>query len=69
MIEEEEDFLVMLTTEDPQINLSPSIANLIIVDNDCPEGMIFKECGSACPPTCDDQSPICTNQCVIGKYM
>ena len=66
--EEEENFLVMLTTGDPQVKLSPSTANIIIVDNDCLEGMVFKECGSACPPSCDDQSPTCIKQCVRGKY-
>ena len=66
--EDEELFLVNLTTSDPHVTLSPRTADLIIVDNDCPEGMVFKECGSACPPSCDDQSPVCTEQCVIGKY-
>ena len=68
IVEEEENFLVTITTGDPQINLSPSSTKLIIVDNDCLEGTVFKECGSSCPPSCDDRSPTCTKQCVIGKY-
>ena len=68
MNEEEENFLVTITTGDPQVNISPSTATLTIVDNDCLEGMVFKECGSACPPSCDDQSPICTKQCTKGRY-
>ena len=68
MNEEEENFLVMLASGDPQVKLSPSTTNITIMDNDCLEGMVFKECGSACPPSCEDQSPICTKQCVRGKY-
>ena len=35
----------------------------------CPEGMVYKECGTACPTTCDnkDELVICTQQCVSGK--
>ena len=66
--ESEEYFLVMITSGDPQVKLSPSTTALTIVDNDCPVGMVFNECGSACPPSCDDQSPICIKQCVRGKF-
>jgi hypothetical protein len=29
---------------------------------------IFNDCGSACPATCNDQSPACTKQCVRGCF-
>ncbi len=31
-------------------------------------GMVYSACGSACPATCDNPSPICTFQCVQGEY-
>ena len=36
---------------------------------ECPEGKIYKECGTACPLTCEnkDDDIICTKQCVPGK--
>ena len=37
---------------------------------ECPEGMVYQECGTACPTTCDskDEEVIpCTLQCVQGK--
>ena len=33
----------------------------------CPiKGQVYKECGSACPPTCGNPNPICTLQCQAG---
>ena len=71
--ESEEYFLVTITSGDPQVKLSPSTTALTILDDDavepptCPVGRIFLECGSACPPSCDDLSPNpCTLQCVEG---
>ena len=29
-------------------------------------GHVYTECGSACPPTCDNPHPICTLHCVPG---
>jgi hypothetical protein len=29
-------------------------------------GQVYRVCGSACPPTCDNPHPICTQQCVHG---
>lgn len=34
---------------------------------DCPKNQQFTECGSACPPKCnDDPLRPCTLQCVVG---
>ena len=67
--EPEESFFITVTTGDPQVKLSPSIAKVSIKDNDCPEGSIFKKCGTACPPTCNQPTPsICLEQCEKGKY-
>ena len=30
----------------------------------CSGGRVWHECGSACTPTCEEPSPICTKQCV-----
>ena len=27
-------------------------------------GQVYMDCGSACPPTCADPNPTCTDQCV-----
>lgn len=36
----------------------------------CPENELFKPCGSACAPTCNNPhpGPACTRQCVIGCF-
>ncbi len=36
---------------------------------ECPEGQEYSECGSSCPTTCDNTSPICTFQCVEGDFL
>ena len=38
--------------------------------DDCPclDGKVYKDCGSACPPTCDVPAPVCTLQCVKGCF-
>ena len=55
--------------------------NTCITRDQCPEnatqspaercqaqGRIYKTCGTACPPTCDQPGPrICTRQCVRGE--
>ena len=38
----------------------------------CPRGMIFDECGTACPTTCDNKDVSvrpCFLQCVPGKWL
>ncbi len=35
-------------------------------EEECPEGQEYSECGSSCPPTCDNTSPICIFQCAEG---
>ena len=67
--EPEESFFITATTGDPQVKLSPSQAKVSIKDDDCPTGMIFNNCGSACPLTCNQPTPIvCVQKCVEGKY-
>ena len=39
-------------------------------DQECPVGMVYEECGTACPTTCDNKDELvrpCTLQCVAGK--
>ena len=42
-------------------------------EEECPEGMVYQECGTACPTTCDnkyiDALVPCTLQCVQGKHL
>ena len=33
-----------------------------------PGGQVYKQCGSACTPTCENTNPICTKQCVSGCH-
>ena len=37
-------------------------------DQDCPVGMVYNVCGTACPTTCDNKDEVvpCTKQCVQG---
>ena len=36
----------------------------------CPEGMIYQECGTACPYTCETYAdpPVCIEHCVDGCF-
>ena len=41
----------------------------ITISNDCPEGMVYQDCGTACPTTCDnkdDNATECIAVCVQG---
>ncbi|XP_064401886.1 von Willebrand factor-like isoform X3 [Halichondria panicea] len=39
-------------------------------EQQCPEGKVYQECGSACPKTCDnkDELTVCTLQCMQGCF-
>ena len=41
------------------------------VKEECPEGMVYKECGTACPTTCDnkDDDVSCITVCVPGTHL
>jgi hypothetical protein len=41
-----------------------SSKNKIPENKSCLNGMVWKECGSACTRTCSDPDPVCTEQCV-----
>ena len=38
-------------------------------EEECPEGKIYKQCGTACPLTCENKDDVvtCTQQCVAGS--
>ena len=45
------------------------LGSLITYFTACPEGKVFKTCGTACPETCDSgKVTFCTKQCVIGCF-
>ena len=35
---------------------------------DCPEGMVFQQCGPFCPQTCDNMNVICEGRCAEGCF-
>ena len=37
-------------------------------DERCPVGWHWSDCGSACPPTCDDLEPKCEQKCTPGCF-
>ena len=46
------------------------IVGCIETVSECPEGMVYQECGIACPTTCDNKDILvrpCTLQCVQGE--
>ena len=40
----------------------------ILVDIDCPAGMVYQQCGQACPQTCDMEGVECAGGCVEGCF-
>ena len=41
----------------------------MVVDIDCPAGMIYQQCGEACPRICGiEQNPECVGGCVEGCF-
>jgi len=35
---------------------------------ECDGGRVWKDCGSACPPTCSNPQPVCIALCVRGCF-
>ena len=49
----------------------PDVSTTVLPEEECPEGMVYEECGSACPTTCENKDVLvkpCTLQCVQGMY-
>lgn len=41
----------------------------VLLAYECPEGMIYKQCGPACPQTCDtDRYDDCIDGCIEGCF-
>ncbi|XP_073426614.1 serine protease inhibitor swm-1-like [Dendrobates tinctorius] len=38
------------------------------VEKSCSGNTEYQECGSACPPTCNNSSPVCTKMCTPGCF-
>ena len=42
---------------------------LIFTAIECPKGMVYQQCGQACPQTCDsEEGEDCTGGCVEGCF-
>ena len=58
-----------MTEEKQLITLieKPFVLSLAI---QCPTGMVYHECGSYCPPTCDDIDAVktCQGGCIAGCF-
>ena len=40
----------------------------LLADIECPEGMVYKQCGSLCPPTCDDiKGSLCSDRFICER--
>ena len=42
----------------------------ILAADECTDGKVWNQCGTACPTTCDNlgEAVMCTLQCVAGCY-
>ncbi|XP_073426616.1 von Willebrand factor-like [Dendrobates tinctorius] len=40
----------------------------VMVEKCCSGNTEYQQCGSACPPTCDNRSPVCTKVCTPGCF-
>ena len=58
----------ILLEEDGEVCIAPDDCP-VNETQECPEGKVYNECGTACPLTCDnkDDDIICTKQCVAGE--
>ena len=41
---------------------------ILIVAIKCPAGMVYKQCGSLCPQTCDSIGQTCNSGCAEGCF-
>ena len=45
------------------------LITVCLVDIECPAGMVYQQCGQACPQTCDTvESEDCVGGCVEGCF-
>ena len=51
-----------------KLDLKHAILFGIFVDIDCPAGMVYQQCGQACPQTCNIESAECAGGCVEGCF-
>ena len=45
-----------------------SLRLFYVLAADCPEGMVYQECGPICPQTCDNKDEICDGGCAAGCF-
>ena len=55
----------VLLEEEGEVCVAPEVCPF---KEECPEGMVYQECGTACPLTCENKDDviICSTQCVAG---
>ena len=51
------------------IAINHALLFVILIDIECPAGMVYQQCGQACPQTCDTvESTDCVGGCVEGCF-